>query len=1313
MSASSLQLDLDVDAGRQVQAHQRVHGLRRGVENVDEPLVRAHLEVLPAVLVLVWRADHAVHVLLGRQRHRARDLGARPGHRVDDLARRAVDDLVVVGLEPDADLLSRHGGFGVLRLAAAGSGRWVPCPVSTATAARAGGVAVLTAELLVDLDDPTGAHGAAALADGEAQALLHGDRLDQGDAHLGVVTGHDHLDAFGQSDDAGDVGGPEVELRPVVVEERRVPATLVLAQDVNLGLELLVRGDRTRLADDLPALDLLALDAAQQQADVVAGAALVEQLAKHLDTGDLRALDLLLDADDLDRLADLYHAALDPTVDHGAAAGDGEDVFDRHQERLVDVALGLRDGGVTGVHQLEDGAGPLGVALERLERRAADHRKVVARELIVREQLANLELDQLEDLLVIDHVGLVEEDHDVGHANLTGQQHVLLGLRHRAVGRRDHQDGAVHLRRAGDHVLDVVGVAGAVDVGVVPIVGLVLHVRDGDRDSPGLLLRRLVDLVERREGVELGVRVVQNLGDGRGQRGLAVVDVTDGADVDVRLGPLELRLRHLCPPRDYGSYAVRRICWSVGGLTTGMSFSLFVPLRCVHDSAREPVRWRSLSVCLRDDLLRDVARDLGVGVELHGVTGPALGLAAQVADVTEHLRQRHQRPHHPRAGALVHGLNMTAAGVQVADHVAHEVLGHGDLDGHHGLHQHRVRLAGGFLERHRAGDLERHLGGIHVVVGAVPQGHLEVHQRIAGQHAELHRLLAAGIHRRDVLARDPPPGDGVDELVPAAVAAAGLEVDDHVPVLAAAAGLLGVLEVDLLHLAADGLPVGHLRFADVGLDLELPAHPVHQHVEVQFAHAGDDRLPGLLVLADLEGRVLLGQALDRGTELFLVGLRLRLDRDVDDRSRETHRLQDHRLLRVAEGVAGGGVLQADHRDDLASVDAGALLPVVGVHLHDLADALLLVLGGVEHRRAGMQPAGVHPDVGQLPKVLVSHALERQRGERLLLAGMADDLGPLVAHRVSGDRPDVERAGQELHHGVEHGLNALVLERGAAEHGGELAGHRGPPDRRHQLVVVGRLSLEVLLHDRIVVVGEGLEHLLPPLQGGFKVIVRDRDDVELVALALGLPQQGVHVDQVDDAAEVALHAPRQLDDQRYGVQPANQHVYRAVELRADAVHLVDEADPRYAVTVRLAPHRLRLRLNAGNGVEYGDCPVEDPQRSLHFDGEVDVTRRVDDVDGVVPPGAGGGGGGDGDAALLLLRHPVHRRGALVHFADLVVDAGVEQDALGGRGLARVDVRHDPDVPGPGELADDVCHGDDSSVGLCVGHSCGGPDLGYQR
>src|SRR5699024_682374 len=80
-------LDVDVDAGRQVDAHQRVDRLRRRVEDVQQPLVGAHLEVLARVLVLVRRADDAVDVLLGGQRHRPDDAGAGTGHRLDDLAR--------------------------------------------------------------------------------------------------------------------------------------------------------------------------------------------------------------------------------------------------------------------------------------------------------------------------------------------------------------------------------------------------------------------------------------------------------------------------------------------------------------------------------------------------------------------------------------------------------------------------------------------------------------------------------------------------------------------------------------------------------------------------------------------------------------------------------------------------------------------------------------------------------------------------------------------------------------------------------------------------------------------------------------------------------------------------------------------------------------------------------------------------------------------------------------------------------------------------------------------------------------------------
>ena len=94
-------------------------------------------------------------------------------------------------------------------------------------------------------------------------------------------------------------------------------------------------------------------------------------------------------------------------------------------------------------------------------------RDVVAGELVLREQLANLELDELEQLGIVDHVGLVERDHDRRHLDLAREQDVLARLRHRAVGGRDDEDRAVHLGGAGDHVLDVVGVTRAVDVRVV------------------------------------------------------------------------------------------------------------------------------------------------------------------------------------------------------------------------------------------------------------------------------------------------------------------------------------------------------------------------------------------------------------------------------------------------------------------------------------------------------------------------------------------------------------------------------------------------------------------------------------------------------------------------------------------------------------------------------------------------------------------------------------------------------------------------------------------------------------------------------
>jgi hypothetical protein len=171
----------------------------------------------------------------------------------------------------------------------------------------------------------------------------------------------------------------------------------------------------------------------------------------------------------------------------------------------------------------------------------------------------------------------------------------------------------------------------------------------------------------------------------------------------------------------------------------------------------------------------------------------------------------------------------------------------------------------------------------------------------------------------------------------------------------------------------------------------------------------------------------------------------------------------------------------------------------------------------------------------------------------------------------------------------------------------------------------------------------------------------------------------HLDEIDHPAEAALAPHRQLQHQRIGFEALDDGVHGGEEVRPDAIHLVDVADAGDAVAGGLVPDRLRLRLDPGDGVEDGHRPVEHPQGPLHLDSEIDMARGVDDVDPGVLPQAGGGGRGDRDAAFLLLGHPVHDGGALVDLAHLVGLARVVEDALGGGGLAGVDMRHDPDVP----------------------------------
>ena len=224
-------------------------------------------------------------------------------------------------------------------------------------------------------------------------------------------------------------------------------------------------------------------------------------------------------------------------------------------------------------------------------------------------------------------------------------------------------------------------------------------------------------------------------------------------------------------------------------------------------------------------------------------------------------------------------------------------------------------------------------------------------------------------------------------------------------------------------------------------------------------------------------------------------------------------------------------------------------------------------------------------------------------------------------------------------------------------------------------------------------GDGLEQHDAGLLGGRREVGRNVHLVPGRALRGVIEDERLHRDQVDVTTEHLPVADRNLDRDGVGAEAVLHHLDRVLEVGACAVHLVDERDTRDVVLVHLPPDRLGLGLHAADRAEQRDRAVEHAQRTLHLDGEVDVAGGVDDVDAVALPLRGRRRRGDGDATLLLLLHPVHRGAALMDLADPVRLAGVVQDALGRRGLARVDVRRDPDVSGLGErkgLALEVGH-----------------------
>ena len=348
-------------------------------------------------------------------------------------------------------------------------------------------------------------------------------------------------------------------------------------------------------------------------------------------------------------------------------------------------------------------------------------------------------------------------------------------------------------------------------------------------------------------------------------------------------------------------------------------------------------------------------------------------------------------------------------------------------------------------------------------------------------------------------------------------------------------------------------------------------------------------------------------------------------------------------------------------------------------------------------------AAIHPEKHQFPGIDIRPQLEGQRAKFIGVIRL--DLHHVF--RAGFDalgRRNVQRAGQIIHHRVNQRLHALLLEGRSAQDRNQfdLAGQ--PADGRFEHQRGHRLVFDDQVRNLVVLVRNRGDQVAQRLRGLFLEFFRDfhhhiaQAFLDHFALA---PGEGLLIDDVDDALEMFLRPDGQENGMGVGAEFFAHVVQGIFKIRPRAVHLVDERDARDVVFGGLAPDRLGLRLHARHAAEHRDRAVQHAHGTLHFGGEIDVSRGVNNIDAVagagekllqallllLRPQTRHGGRGDGDAPFALLLHPIGHRVAVIHVADSVDQAGIKENALGGRGLARVDMRGNANIARPlhGDIA----------------------------
>src|SRR3989338_7753639 len=179
------------------------------------------------------------------------------------------------------------------------------------------------------------------------------------------------------------------------------------------------------------------------------------------------------------------------------------------------------------------------------------------------------------------------------------------------------------------------------------------------------------------------------------------------------------------------------------------------------------------------------------------------------------------------------------------------------------------------------------------------------------------------------------------------------------------------------------------------------------------------------------------------------------------------------LVFVSEIVRSLRILQAYGGGNFSGENLFHLFSLVRLEAHDSAQALFGLRGRIIDISAALNGTGVHAEEGELANEGICLKLEGKCREWLLVRGVAHYL--LARPRISAlDRRNVEGARQVINDGVEHKLNALVLQSRASHNGENFVLYHRFSHYPLQIFERSFFALKIRVHHYFVVLDDALD-----------------------------------------------------------------------------------------------------------------------------------------------------------------------------------------------------------------------------------------------